>query len=95
MQDDFYNIFVYSVIDYLYKSDVLFNYENSTIGLKNFDLEGFLREHKIAMPPNNQLKEYNNLYLKILKTIFCYGRESELLINLRDVLLSKLATVKE
>jgi len=95
MKDNLYCIYYYSVIDYLYRTDVLFNYENSTIGLKNFDLEGFLREHKIPAPPNSLLKEYNKLYLKTLNKIFHNGRENELLINLRDVLLSKLATLKE
>lgn len=94
LKDSLYCGFFYSYINYLYKGDVLFNFENSTIGLKNFNLNGFLSEQLSVIPNDKIIKKYNEIYFKILKTMFFYGRQNEILNNNQNMLLSNLLLAK-
>lgn len=60
LKDSTYSAYIYSYINYLYDGDVLFNFENSTIGLKNFDISGFLSEQKAVLPSESVVKIHNN-----------------------------------
>lgn len=85
-----YSNFLFSHINYLYKADILYNYENSTIGLKNLDLSGVLAEEITTKPPNKVLEKYNSIYLKLSNSIISYGREVQLLTKYHDLLLANL-----
>lgn len=87
-----YCYFVFWFIDYLYKQNVLFNYENSTIWLKNFDLEWFLSQQKIVIPNDDLLESYNEIYNILLKNIFSFWKENENLWKMKDLILSKMAS---
>lgn len=87
-----YCYFLFAFIDYLYKSDILFNYENSTIWLKNFDLEWFLDQQDLVIPSENILESYNKIYTTILKNIFTIWKENENLWKMKDLILSKMAS---
>ena len=45
--------FYYFYWDYLYKTDVFFQYENGTTGIKNLDINSFLDKFSIIQPPKN------------------------------------------
>ena len=50
LNSNIYSRLFYSHLDYLYNLDYLFTFENSTTGVKNFDLTAFLEEEYIAKP---------------------------------------------
>ena len=52
---------------YLYSCGRMFCYENSSTGLKNFDLEGFLQEENIFIPDEITAQEFNNICPLLLK----------------------------
>ncbi len=91
---DNYSIFFFSTIGYLYKAKVLFTYENSSNGVKNLAIEDLFKEEIITIPDNKTLLKFNNAFLKIYRHIIILGKENEKLTELKDLLLSKLATVE-
>lgn len=94
VSDSEYTNFLYSHINYLYKLDVFFNYENSTIGLKNLDLTGIMAEELIVIPSKEILERYNTLYENINNSILSYGREASAISKHLDLLLANLMVAK-
>ena len=68
---------------YLYRNGVMFNFENSSTGLKNFNFSAFTGEHPIEIPPIELSKEFNDLLRPIYTQIFNVGFEIE---HLKDTL---------
>jgi type I restriction enzyme S subunit len=84
----------YSHLDYLYDLDYLFTFENSTTGVKNFDLTAFLEEEYMVKPNNSLLIEYNKTFDLLQKNILSYRREINGLKKLKELVLTKMSRVE-
>ena len=89
-----YAVFLYSTIVDLYKSNILFTYENSSNGVKNLAIEDLFREKIIVIPDTVILNEFNTTFLKSYEYIMKLGRENEKIMELKDLLFSKLSTIE-
>jgi type I restriction enzyme S subunit len=89
-----FSIFLFSSIVHLYNSNVLFTYENSSNGVKNLAIDDLFKEQLIPIPDKDTLERYNKSFLKIYCHIGIIGKENEKLMELKALLLSKLATVE-
>ena len=85
-----YSRFVYYYWLYLYNNDLFFTYENSTIGLKNLDIEGFLNKEAIIIPDKTTAKEFSDLCQIYEKSMFMNGLACEKLKDFQESLLPKL-----
>lgn len=85
-----YSMFIYYYWQFLYKQNVFFSYENGTTGIKNLDLNGFISNEKIILPPQKLITEFDNICKAFSSIIFSNGLENERLANLRDALLPRL-----
>lgn len=88
------SIYLFATIGYLYNSNVLFTYENSSNGVKNLALEDLFKEQIIPIPDAQTLNNFNAAYLKTYRHIINIGKENEKLMELKSFLLSKLATIE-
>ncbi len=75
---------------YLYRNGVMFNYENSSTGLKNFNLNVFTEEHTILIPPKELSIKFNTLIEPIYKEIFNIGFEIEHLQSTLEHILPRI-----
>lgn len=73
---------------YLYSCGRMFCYENSSTGLKNFDLEGFLQEENIFIPDEITAQEFNSTIFPIIEQQQVNGDEIEALTELSNNILS-------
>ena len=78
---------------YLYCNGVMFNYENSSTGLKNFNFTAFTEEHTIRIPPKELAIKFNALIEPIYKEIFNVGFEIEHLQNTLEHILPRIMSV--
>lgn len=85
-----FSAFAYSLMQYLYKRDIFFLYENGTTGIKNLDTGNLFGKHRIIIPDENTLKEYYELYHVLLKSIYDNGFQADKLSTIRDTILPKL-----
>lgn len=85
-----YSFFIYYYWQYLYDIGLFFNYENGTTGIKNFDLNGFLSQEEIYIPPIDELAEFNEMCLMCQQYIFNSGIENDRLEELRTSMLPRL-----
>ena len=90
LKDSYMTEFYYFYWDYLYKNDVLFQYENGTTGIKNLDINSFLDKFSIIQPPKELLKMLHDKISIILSLVQANGEENERLAHVRDTLLPKL-----
>jgi type I restriction enzyme S subunit len=89
-----FSIYLYSSILHLYKSNVLFTYENSSNGVKNLAIDDLFKEQIIPIPNDKILKLYNETFLKYNRHIGISGKENEKLIEFKDLLLAKMTRVE-
>ena len=68
----------------------MFDYENSSTGLKNFDFTSFTEKEEIVMPPIELSKHFNDLVKPIYSEIFNAGFEIQHLIETREHILPRL-----
>lgn len=87
-KNDEYSYFLYRTFRHLYDTGLLFNYENSTTGVKNFNLNSFLSEEPISVPPVNLLIRFNKINKIINQNIITSGQEIEKLSGNHDLLLA-------
>ena len=92
-KDNDYSIFFYSHINYLYSIDYLFTFENSTTGVKNFNLPSFLNEELLFVPDKELIHDYNQTYSLILKYSINNQSEINKLSILSELLLSRMTKV--
>ena len=85
-----YLYFFFQYWTYLYRKGVMFNYENSSTGLKNFNFSAFITEEKIQIPPIDIARRFNATLEPIYKEIFSVGFEIEKLVEARELLLPHL-----
>ena len=78
---------------YLYRNGVMFNYENSSTGLKNFNFNAFTEEHTIHIPPKELAVEFNAMIEPIYKEIFNIGFEIEHLQSTLEHILPRIMSV--
>jgi len=78
---------------YLYRNGVMFNYENSSTGLKNFNFAAFTEEHKISIPPKELSLKFNSLIEPIYKEIANIGFEIEHLNCMLGYILPRMMSV--
>ena len=75
---------------YLYKVGRMFDYENSSTGLKNFDFSSFVEKEPIPIPPEAVVKEYSNLVEPLYKQLFSNGFEIEALQEAQQHILPRI-----
>ena len=85
-----YLYFFFQYWTYLYRNGVMFNYENSSTGLKNFNFSAFITEEKIQIPPIDIARRFNATLEPIYKEIFSVGFEIEKIVEARELLLPHL-----
>lgn len=85
-----YSMFIYYYWQYLYDKGIFFLYENGTTGIKNLDINGFLENEKIVLPPLKLVDEFDDFCQAIFNQIFKNGISTEKLAETRDVLLPRL-----
>lgn len=78
-----YRYIFYTYWKNIYDNGIMFNYENSSTGLKNFDYSAFVSEETIFIPDSNQVEEK-------LKKIYQYISRNGSLIKNLDELSSKV-----
>jgi len=83
-------IWLQMYINYLYKKNVFFNFENGTTGIKNLDLNAILNKYKIFSPSEDIIHLFSERMEVILDSIQNLGMEIKRLENIRDTLLPKL-----
>lgn len=88
-----YSTFIYSHFLYLYDLGKMFIYENSTTGVKNFDLEDFLTQEKIVVPESSVILNYSRIFEKIYNLILNNGQQIDLLNKNLNTLISRLMVV--
>ena len=94
LKDDELSKFVFSHIDYLYKIDYLFSFENSTTGVKNFNLNSFLEEEYLVKPNYKILQLFNINYNTIIRNTIINQKEIDGLKRMKELLLSKMSKVE-
>lgn len=85
-----YSYYICYLWQYLYNKGVMFSYENGTTGIKNFDINGFLSEETVVIPPCEIAEQFLNVIMPYVKLTYSYGQQNEALSKLRDTLLPKL-----
>lgn len=75
---------------YLYKAGRMFDYENSSTGLKNFDFSSFVEKELIPIPPEAVVKEYSKLVEPLYKQLFSNGFEIEALQETQQHILPRI-----
>lgn len=90
IKEGFYQFF-YQYWNYLYKKGTMFNYENSSTGLKNFDLDTFLNNEKINVPETNIIFEFENEISPFITKIHLNGFEIEKLNELKQMIISTIS----
>lgn len=83
--------FFYCYWTYLYNNSVMFNYENSSTGLKNFDLDIFINTEKIRISKEEKIVSFGKKIEPVLNQIMNNGIEIEKLIKLKQLLITRLS----
>jgi type I restriction enzyme S subunit len=90
-----YSKFLFSHIDYLYSIDYLFSFENSTTGVKNFNLNSFLEEEYLIVPSEQTLKLFNSHFNIIITHQILNQKEIWELEKIKNLLLSKMTKIED
>ena len=73
-----------------YEQNVFFSYENGTTGIKNLDINSYIKQNYIAIPPINIIDEFNQAVEDLFEQIQRNAIETDYLKETRDYLLSRL-----
>ena len=82
--------FFYLAWRHLYNNNRLFDYENSTIGLKNFDFQSFIEQEPLKYPSAVDGRRLHNVVTPIRKVIIRNGFEIEKLNAIQSEILPKI-----
>ena len=74
----------------MYRNGVMFNYENSSTGLKNFNFNAFTEDYTILIPPKELSIKFNTLIEPIYKEIFNIGFEIKHLQSTLEHILPRI-----
>lgn len=86
---DNHSMFLYHVLNHLYDQDVFFRYEGKTSGIKNLLLDNMIKRVKFVSPSLDVLGRFEEKTGVIWDKIFSLGRESELLKDVKYLLIKK------
>lgn len=75
---------------YLYKAGRMFDYENSSTGLKNFDFSSFVEKEPVPIPPEVVVQEYSKLVAPLYRQLFSNGFEIEALQETQQHILPRI-----
>lgn len=75
---------------YLYRCGRMFDYENSSTGLKNFDFSSFVEKEPILIPPKELVQSFNGAVLPLYRQLFTNGFEIEALQETRQHILPQI-----
>lgn len=75
---------------YLYRNGRMFDYENSSTGLKNFDFTSFTTKEPIKLPPEDISIAFNKRIEPIYREMFNVGFEIEQLKEAQALILPQL-----
>lgn len=78
------------MLQYLYKIDLFFLYENGTTGIKNLDTNNLFGKYQIVLPTDEIMLQYEAVFSVLLKSIYENGSQSDILSAIRDTLLPRL-----
>lgn len=92
VEEDYLYFFLQNWL-YLYRNGVMFNYENSSTGLKNFNFNAFTEELTIHIPPKELAIKFNTMIEPIYKEIFNIGFEIEHLRSTLAHILTRIMSV--
>lgn len=74
----------------LYDSNVFFNYESKTTGIKNLLFEILCNNYPIIVPPDDKIEAFNNKVKPIFEKMQENNKQNEKLISIREYLLPML-----
>lgn len=86
----YFGEYVYFRWQMLYTDGILFNYENGTTGIKNFDISNFLSKHLVVIPPVEVAKAFSSIAADLMQMIVSNGMQNATIRTIRDSLLPKL-----
>ncbi len=75
---------------YLYNAGRMFDYENSSTGLKNFDFSSFVEKEPIPIPPEDVVQGYNKIVWPLYRQLFSNGFEIETLQETQQHILPRI-----
>lgn len=75
---------------YLYRAGRMFDYENSSTGLKNFDFSSFVEKEPIPLPPEELVQSYNKAVSPLYRQLFANGFEIEALQETQQHILPQI-----
>ena len=75
---------------YLYRAGRMFDYENSSTGLKNFDFSSFVEKEPIPIPPEELAQSYNKAVSPLYRQLFANGFEIEALQETQQHILPQI-----
>ena len=75
---------------YLYRAGRMFDYENSSTGLKNFDFSSFVEKEPIPIPPEELVQSYNKAVSPLYRQLFANGFEIEALQETQQHILPQI-----
>lgn len=87
-----YEFFFHEYWKFLYNSDVFFNFENGTTGIKNLDIKSVLNKTEIYKPNLRDLKDFNEFAKSVQIMQIVLSSQNQILEETRDSLLPKLIT---
>lgn len=85
-----YFYYVVQYWQYLYRNGRMFTYENSSTGLKNFDINGFLTEEIIPIPSTEIVAKFHKEIAPIYREIQSNGIQIEHLERTMPYILPKM-----
>ncbi len=85
-----YATYLFCLLSYIYKNDVLFQFENGTTGIKNLDINSLINDFKILIPAKNILLDFDERVLHLYRKVQNNYLESESLSKIRDHIFSEL-----
>jgi len=90
LKDPFLTSYVYSLLQFMYKKDFLFQFENGTTGIKNLDTNNLFNKYLIVIPPKIELLKFERIFELIMSNIYENGRQSDYLNETLSIILPKL-----
>ncbi len=75
---------------YLYRVGRMFDYENSSTGLKNFDFSSFVEKEPVPIPPEELVQSYNKAVSPLYLQLFANGFEIEALQETQQHILPQI-----
>ena len=75
---------------YLYNAGRMFDYENSSTGLKNFNFSDFVEKEVIPIPDEKIALKFNHMVAPLYDRLFLNGFEMEAMQETQQILLPKL-----